>query len=159
MSDTPDEMGDHYFAVQEAVGKCFIVGLGIGMVLNAMALKEAVKKVIVIEKSPEIIELVSDFYQEKFGEKIEIICADIFEWKPPKEEYYDVVWFDIWDELCSDNLDEMSTLHRRFGKKAKWKGSWGKGLSQSMRRSEKRDEEQQRAFRMYRDRGKLAGNW
>jgi len=124
MSDTPDECRDHHAVIYEAKGHVLIAGLGIGMVLKAVASKPEVTKVTVIELSQDLIDLVWPHYEAEFGEKIEVICADIMEWKPAKGTKYDVAWFDIWDTICGDNIDEMSTLHRRYGKRADWKGSW-----------------------------------
>ena len=134
MSDTPDEKRDHYSAVRMATGNCLIAGLGIGMVLNAIAQKEEVKHIDVIELSKEVLSLVSPFYDSLYPSKITFHCASIFEWKPVKGTVYDMAWFDIWDTLCEDNLEEMATLHRKFGKCAKWKGSCGKEYLQYQRR-------------------------
>jgi len=137
MSDTPDEMSDHYPAVRNAKGHCLVVGLGIGMVLNAVLRKPEVEKVTVVELSSEVLELVAGHYNELYPGKIEFIQADILEWKPPKDVYYNMAWFDIWDDLCIDNLEQMAKLHRRFGKKAEWKGSWGKSYLQAQKRRER----------------------
>lgn len=134
MSDTPDEKRDHYSAVRMAKGNCLIAGLGIGMVLNAVALKESVIHIDVIEISQEVIDLVSSHYANLYPGKITFHCASIFDWKPPKGTVYDMAWFDIWDTLCVDNLEEMAKLHRKYGKCATWKGSWGKELLQYERR-------------------------
>ena len=134
MSDTPDEASDHYEAYRKARGECLVAGLGIGLIINAILLKPEVAKVTVIENNPDVIELVGNVYKERFGDRIEIIEADIFTWKPPKDKIYDMVWFDIWEHLCVDNLQEMATLHRKYGRKAKWKGSWGKEILQYEKR-------------------------
>ncbi len=60
-------------------------------------------------------------------ERVEIIKADIFDWKAPKctvGPRYEIAWFDIWNEICGDNVLEMTKLKRRYGKKALWKGCW-----------------------------------
>jgi hypothetical protein len=124
MSDTPDEMRDHYAPVVNAKGRVLIVGLGIGMVLDACLSKEGVEHVTVVEMSPDVIKLSGPHYQEKYGDRLTIIEANIFEWKPPKGEKWDVAWFDIWDDLCEDNLPEMTKLKRKFGRRAAWKGCW-----------------------------------
>lgn len=138
MSDTPDEMKDHYPAVRNAKGHCLIVGLGIGVVLNAVLKKPEVEKVTVVELAPEVLELVAAHYNELYPGKIEFVQADILAWKPPKDVYYNMVWFDIWDDLCIDNLEQMAKLHRKFGRKAEWKGSWGKSFLQARKRQENR---------------------
>lgn len=126
MSDTPDEKRDHSWAVYQAKGECLIAGLGIGMVLNAMAMKEEVTHIDVVELEQDVIDMVAPYYEQLYPNKITFHCASIFDWKPNKDKRYDCAWFDIWDDLCTDNLEQMATLHRKFGKKATWKGSWGK---------------------------------
>jgi hypothetical protein len=32
-----------------------------------------------------------------------------------KGKRYDMVWHDIWDDICSDNLEGMAKLHRKYG--------------------------------------------
>jgi hypothetical protein len=64
-----------------------------------------------------------------YGDRVEIIQADAFSWKPPKNIRYGMVWHDIWPNICGDNYPEMKTLHRRYGRKADWQGSWCKGLT------------------------------
>lgn len=131
MSDTPDEKRDHLDPVIKAKGNCLIAGLGIGMVLNAIALKPEVEHIDVVELSEDVIKLVGKYYQDLYPNRITIHNVSIFDFKPTI--HYDVAWFDIWDDLCEDNLEEMAKLHRKFGKKADWKGSWGKTYLQYQR--------------------------
>lgn len=138
MSDTPDEIRDHIYFITRAYGDVLIAGLGLGMVLNAVATNEDVKKVTVVENSPDVIKLVADHYRAKpYGPKLEIIEADIFDWKPAKGVTYNHAWFDIWDGLCTDNLDEMAVLNRRFARICPSKGSWGRELLLDRRRQER----------------------
>lgn len=139
MSDTPDEMRDHIAPVQHAHGHILINGLGLGMVLNACLLKPEVEKATVIEFSEDVINLVSAHYQTLFRDRVEIICASAFDYKPPKEVRYGMVWHDIWDDLCSDNLEEMTRLHRKYARRTDWQGSWGKEICQYQRKREKRE--------------------
>lgn len=147
MSDTPDEMRDHTGIVHAAKGQVLIAGLGIGMVVQAClertdfkadfkadlkrkktdepAAPFLVDKVTVIEKSPDVISLVGGHYQKKYGARVEIIQADIFDWKLPKGARWDAAWYDVWDSLCADNLPEMTRLKRKFGRRAEWQGCWG----------------------------------
>ena len=128
MTDTPDEIGDHRVAIQKAKGNCLINGLGLGVVLKAILEKSEVKHVTVIEKSAEVIALVGLHYKKQFDSKLTIINADALDWKPPKGTFYGMVWHDIWNDICSDNLPEMHRLHRKYGKRSAWQGSWCRGL-------------------------------
>jgi hypothetical protein len=42
-----------------------------------------------------------------------------------KGERYGMVWHDIWDSFCGDNLPEMTRLKRKYGRRADWQGCWG----------------------------------
>jgi hypothetical protein len=128
MSDTPDEMRDHCIFIYNAKGHVLINGLGLGVVLQSCLEKPEVTHATVIEKSPDVIALVGTHYQEKYGDRLTIINADALEWIPPKNVRYGAVWHDIWDDLCEDNLSQMQTLHRRYGRKTDWQGSWGKEI-------------------------------
>lgn len=138
MSDTPDEIRDHIAPIRAAKGEVLINGLGLGMVLQGCLEKEEVTHVTVIELSKAVIDLVAPHYKEKYGERVTIINADAMTYKPPKGAHYGAVWHDIWATICTDNLDEMATLHRRYARKTEWQGSWCKELLQAERRREKR---------------------
>jgi hypothetical protein len=88
----------------------------------------------VIEMSPDVISLVADFYRTKFGDKAEIIEADALTWKPPKGSFYGAVWHDIWPSISADNLPEMHALHRRYGRRCDWQGSWARGFCERLNR-------------------------
>ena len=99
-------------------------GLGLGVAVQAMLNKKKVQKLTVVEISSDVIALVGSYYAALFGNRLEIINADAFTWKPPKDVRYGVVWHDIWDNICSDSLPEMHKLHRKYGRKTDWQGSW-----------------------------------
>lgn len=128
MSNTPNEIHDHILFICKAKNgrNILINGLGLGVSLKAILDSDKVESVTIIEKSPDVINLVAPSFLE--DKRVTIICADALEWKPPKGQRYDAVWHDIWDDICSDNLPEMEKLHRRYGRKTYWQGSWGKAL-------------------------------
>jgi len=77
---------------------------------------------------------------DKWGrDRLEIIHADLFEWRPPKGQRYGMAWFDVWPTICQDNWDEMKLLQRRYGSKADWKGSWGRNEIMQMNRQDRED--------------------
>ncbi len=133
MSNTPAEMRDHVWPVIEAKGHVLIHGLGLGMVAEACLRKEEVESVTVIEIAPEVHELVGQYLEDRWDDKIEIVIADCLEWQPPKGVRYGMVWHDIWDTICEDNLDQMKTLHRRYGRRCDWQGSWARELCEMNR--------------------------
>lgn len=134
MSDTPAEMRDHYEFVRNAKGHVLINGLGLGMCLDAALRKPEVTFVTVVESELDVIKLVAPHY---YSERVQIIHSCAFSYKPPKGIRYGAVWHDIWDTICSDNLEEMTKLHRKYGRLADWQGSWGKDSIMRMRRQER----------------------
>lgn len=121
MSDTPDEMRDHYEAVRRSRGHVLINGLGIGMVLGAVLKKPEVERVTVVEIDPDVIALVGPHYA---CDKLEIVQADAFDYKPSKGLRYGTVWNDIWDTICADNIPQMTKLKRKYGRRTDWQGCW-----------------------------------
>lgn len=134
MSDTDAEYHDHAYAIGRAKGRVLLHGLGLGCMLQAVLRKPEVEHVTVIEMAPEVIRLVAPHYLSMFGEdRLTILEGDALTWNPPKGARWDVVWHDIWDDICSDNLPDMKRLHRRYGRRAEWQGSWARELAEMNR--------------------------
>ena len=125
MSDTPDEKRGHYRFVWSAKGHVLINGLGLGMVLGAVLQNPAVTKATVVEISPDVIALVAPSYRDP---RVSIVCGDALTIEIEKGAKFGAVWHDIWDNICADNLEAMKTLHRRYGRRAEWQGSWARHL-------------------------------
>lgn len=129
MSDTPAEIGDHIGFCRRASGDVLVTGLGLGMSVSVLMRLAEVKSVTVIEKSQEVIELVGNHLQESlFGSKLRIVNADAYEYKPAKDERYDCAWHDIWMDLCTDNLEEITKLKRKWCRKVGMQEAWVEGL-------------------------------
>jgi hypothetical protein len=128
MSDTLSERLDHQLAVHRAHGRILINGLGLGMVLNACLRKPEVDHATVVEISPDVIKLVAPHYQKRYGERLTIVEADALTWRPKKGSRFGMVWHDIWDTISGDNLPEMTKLHRSYGRRTEWQGSWCKEI-------------------------------
>lgn len=111
MSDTPMERQSNSWFVSRANGRVLIAGLGIGLVLPPILAKENVSEVVIVERSQDVIDLISPHFDSP---KLKIIQADVFEWKPAKGEKFDTIYFDIWPDVCTDNLEQIAKLHQRF---------------------------------------------
>jgi hypothetical protein len=122
MSDTPDEMRDHRFAVHKAKGHVLVNGLGIGMVLAAILKKPEVTAVTVVEIDQDVIDLVGPYYLD--DARVSIVHASAYDYQPPKGLRYGAVWHDIWDDICGDNLAGMTKLKRKYGRRTDWQGCW-----------------------------------
>lgn len=115
MSDTSMEKRTNMDFYCNAYGDVLIGGLGIGMIILAIQDKPEVKSITVIEKYPEVIDMVAS--QLDFNDKVKIICADVFEWKPEKGDKYDVSYMDIWSWINQDIYEkEMKPLKRRYAR-------------------------------------------
>lgn len=135
MSNTPDEIRDFKFFTSKAEGSILINGLGLGCVVKVLLDKPQVTKITVIEKSEDVIKLVAPYFND---ERLVIINADSFDYRPPKGEKYNYVWHDIWDTISESNLPEMAKLHRKYAKKTEWQDSWAKRICQAHARSNRR---------------------
>ncbi len=131
MSNTPDEINDFSHFTRIAKGSVLINGLGIGCVIKVLLDNPEITKITVIEKSEDVIKLVAPYFKD---ERLTVIHADAFEYTPAKGEHFNFVWHDIWDYICSDNLKEMSKLHRKYGRRTDWQDSWAKSICQSYMR-------------------------
>ena len=112
MSDAPFEKRTNSYVIYRSNGKVLVAGLGIGLILFPMNDKPEVKEITVIEKSKDVIDLVWPFIKEKLP-KVKVINADIFEWSRPKAKW-DIIYFDIWPDICGDNYNDMKRLHQKF---------------------------------------------
>jgi len=123
MSDTQMEKTTNAKFLSEAKGDVMIAGLGIGMILFPLCEKEEIKSVTIYEKEASVLNLILPHL--KSLEKINVIPGDIFTLEDSKT--YDTIYFDIWNNICGDNYDEMLVLHEKFKNNLRikgWMGSW-----------------------------------
>ena len=141
MSDTPDEMDDHAETYREAVsrgGRWLINGLGLGMVVQALLSLENVEHVDVVENDADVIALVAPAFQAEIDAgRLTIHHGDAYtiQWSPGLK--WTGAYHDLWADICTDNLDEMSKLHRKYGRRVQWQTSWCKELLQYYRQRER----------------------
>jgi spermidine synthase len=136
MSNTPDEIRDFIRFVHKANGSILVNGLGLGVLLKALLEKETITDITVIEKEQDVINLVAPYIKD---DRVTIICANAFDYIPPKDKKYNYVWHDIWDNICADNLKEMKTLHRKYGRKTEYQESWCRSQCEYYERQDKKD--------------------
>lgn len=140
MSDTPDEERSHYEFINAATGNILINGLGLGCVLNVVRHNPDVQSINVVEKNQDVIDLVGPVFVD--DPKVNIVQGDAFTFKPKIAGKYDVVFHDLWFDICLDNLPDMHKLHRRYGRFAKQQISW----SRDRLEYEKRKENKRRGY-------------
>ena len=101
--------------IDAAHGTVWTFGLGLGFFAEEAANKDEVDKVVVIEISPEVVELIKPRLGNK---KIEIIQADAWEWVKTAEGPVDFIYADIWtgDEPdFQEQRKRTKQLCKRFG--------------------------------------------
>lgn len=141
MSDTRLERRSNAEFARRAHGKVLVAGLGLGMILHPVLAKPEVEQVTVIEKYQDVSDLIAPTLP---ASKLEIIHADIFQWKPAKGQRWNVIYFDIWPNICTDNLKDIAKLHQAFKGKLDrtdaqcWMSSWMHDELKAERRRERR---------------------
>lgn len=98
-----------------------------------------VTSIDVVEIEQAVIDLVGPHYQRlaaEAGIELNLICADALTHAWPKGQRWSAVWHDIWPTVSAGNAETMSTLHRRFARRADWQSSWCRSWVKSMQRGE-----------------------
>jgi hypothetical protein len=132
MTDLYDEWWTQRVGISEAIargGEMLITGLGLGLVAEAILRggDRRVARITIVEKSADVIQLVSPFLHSRYGEKIEIIEGDAFLWQPPQGRRFTVGWHDIWpDPYAAENIQEMAWLEAHHRTWCDWQGFWPK---------------------------------
>lgn len=109
MTDAEFERKTNMTPILTANGDALIAGLGIGLILEPFLTN--CQSVTVIEKEQDVIDLVAPSFP-----KAAVIHADIFEWLPAKGVKFDTIYFDIWPDVCADDLEDDKLLRKRFRK-------------------------------------------
>lgn len=127
MSDFTTEVADHWalvgYAREHAPLKHVLInGLGLGVAIDL--LMPYVERITNVEISASVIHLVGGHYKNKYGDKLNIVHCDAFDYQPPKGTRYDAVFHDIWDFIDDENLPDMRRLHRKYGRLCDWQQSW-----------------------------------
>jgi len=138
MTDTRMERRSNSEFCFHARGRVLVAGLGLGMILHHPLEDPAVTDLTVVEKSQDVIDLISPTLQSP---KLNILNADIFTWRPTQGAQFDTIYFDIWPNISDESLDEIRKLHRAFRPFLApdgWMESWMRKELLSRRRQDKR---------------------
>lgn len=147
MSDTPDERRDHYgflLDVHRAEAETVLIsGMGLGMVLSALAVIPSVRRVTQVEIDPDVVALVEPHMQKVYaaaGKELEVVLGDATTPATtlPKGQRWDAAWHDIWQNICTDNLPEMASMGRRYGRRVGFQDFWSRDLLRRERARERR---------------------
>lgn len=96
---TPNEINTMQKAIDEASGNVLVYGLGLGYFPYMISLKDNVKKITIIEKDKNIVNLFKKniFPQFKNQTKFEIIISDAFDYMKLNKKY-DFCFIDLWHD-------------------------------------------------------------
>lgn len=104
MQDSAQEYYEHQPLWNNARGDILIGGLGIGLVNEYLVTKPEVTSVTIIEKYPEVIDLVWEHCAR--DSRFTLVQADAETWVPPSGSRWDYAWFDTWLGNNPMNCDE-----------------------------------------------------
>ncbi|MGN7706811.1 hypothetical protein [Chryseobacterium sp. 22543] len=114
-----------------AHGRVLLIGLGLGVVLQAMIDKRDVQSVTVIESELDVIKLCGEYYKG-LSKKVKIIHGNAFNYRTTS--FFDAILIDIWDCHHYENLMEMEFLRDRWKKNSSYIYCWGERESQHLLR-------------------------
>jgi len=147
MSDTPAEMWDMLYAVHRATGRVLVNGLGLGVYLRAILKKKEVKHVTVVEKERDVVDLISPYFKSDLKRKrVQFITGDAFTMQWHAGVRWNFAWHDIWEDICADNLPQMTKLHRKYGRRVDEQASWCRA---ECRRLQRESREENRIHEMW----------
>jgi hypothetical protein len=130
MTDLYDEWWTQRIAIEQARvrgGDVLITGLGLGLVVASMLEPPGcrVRRVVVVERSSDVIGLVAPALENRYGKQFEVINADAFEWLPPIRQRFSVAWHDIWPNPHEPGvLAQAERLESRYQPCCDWQGNW-----------------------------------
>jgi len=124
MHDFPKELRKHLQFMLSAHGRVLITGLGLGCVARGCLANPAVKHVVVVEKSPDVMRLVARYMPRK---GLTIVFADALRWCAHNTRRFDCAWHDLWSDE-SEGEPHLQLLHaeliRKMMGKASFQGAW-----------------------------------
>jgi hypothetical protein len=138
MTDLYDEWWTQRAAIAEACargGNILITGLGLGLVAEAILRTTTDKqcRILILEKSADVIQLVAPFLRSRYGDRIDIHEGDAFVWESPDARRFTVGWHDIWpDPYVATNIEEMKRLEAHHAPWCDWQGFWPKAYLEAV---------------------------
>jgi len=130
MTDLYDEWWTQRSAISQAEkrgGDVLITGLGLGLVIDSILTPSTgrIARVVVIERSADVISLVAPLLEQRHRDQIEIINADAFEWLPQPAQRFSVAWHDIWPNPHETGvMEQTKRLEHHYAPYCAWQGSW-----------------------------------
>lgn len=124
MVDDPLHWIGMQMLARESRGRVFVGGLGLGLVVHALAANPKVTEIIVAEREPSIIELIGKYLPPK----VLVLRGDVYEKARGILVPFDTVILDIWvghgTQVCHQEMEEARHFFRLHSPKAKFM-VWG----------------------------------
>ena len=115
MTITPNEVETMREPIAKCRGRVLTLGLGLGYFAFHASQKEKVERVVVVERSRDVIEIFKTYLLPQFpnANKIEIVEADAFQYMEEKmpRGNFDYVFADLWHD-ASDGLEMYRKLKK-----------------------------------------------
>lgn len=115
MTITPNEVETMREPIEKCRGRVLTLGLGLGYFAFHASEKPEVERVVVVERSRDVIEIFKTYLLPQFphGNKIEIVEADAFEYMQTEMPHgkFDYVFADLWHD-ASDGLEMYHKLKK-----------------------------------------------
>jgi len=153
MSDGENEFRTNQLVGWKARGDVLIAGLGIGMIVLPIMAKPEVRTITIVEKEPDVRALVEGPIRRALGDRaaaLRVETADIFDWKPTGQ--FDTIYFDIWNEMSTDDLPTITKLKRQYRKALRpggWMGAWNENELKARRRRERTEAKRHEALNQW----------
>ena len=91
MTDLPIEQIQHDTMLRGFRGSVLVGGLGLGYAVSSLRRKRHVHRIVVVEKSKDVIDLVAPYTRG-----CEVVHADLFDYLKDCDETFDAGFYDIW---------------------------------------------------------------
>jgi hypothetical protein len=115
MSITPMELESQSHHALAAHGDVLVGGLGMGVLAYNVAQKANVRTVTVIERDPDIVEIMQIALDWPHWSKVRVVQGDAFATTEAALGQYDVALFDIWPMVGDSNLrQDLQRLAQRY---------------------------------------------
>lgn len=140
MSDTRAEFFDSLRFIGEAKrlgGRVLVNGLGLGVVIGHLLECDKIEHIDVVEIDEDVIKLVAPSFD---AERVTVHHADAYEMKWPRGTRWQSAWHDIWQSMCTDDLEGHARLNRMYGRRVDYQECWAHDMLLSLRREERRNE-------------------
>lgn len=123
MNDLPYELKKHLGFVLRAHGRVLVTGLGLGCVVRALLINPRVRRLVVIERSPDVIKLVMPHMPPGFT----LIQDEAESWCSRTHRHFDCAWHDL-HTFTEEGEPHLQELHGRLilamHKRVKFQGAW-----------------------------------